>query len=590
MRMEHPSSRIVARLMFRLLPIQILLALIGSVNAVISSLFAGNLIGPEAMAVAGLYGPAAMFLGAVSTMLTGGSQILCGKYMGKNLISEMQNTFSLDLAVSTVLGVLATGFILLTSVFDLNGFLVRDAAVRPAYNLYAAGQAAGVLPMVLSAQLSAFLSLENQTRRTTVASVVCIAVNLTLNWLFVAVLRMGVLGLSLASSLAMWCFFLAEAQYYLTGKATLRFSFRHIRWRETGEIVRIGLPGAIGYGYQTLRGIIVNNLLTAHVGSVGVSAFATANTLLGFFWAIPTGMLAVSRMMFSISIGEEDRQTLIDTMRTTLYRYVPLMYAVIAVIIAAAVPLTRMYYRNPADPVYGMTESGFLILPLCMPLSIICMHFTCFGQVSGKQVLVHILAALDGVFCVAGFSALLIPGMGMNSVYVANVLNGVVTTLTVLLYAVIMKKRLPRSTEDLMVIPDDFGVAEADRISLSLHSMEEVIRISHTIQNFCLEKGIDERRAYLAGLSMEEMAGNVIAHGFSLDSRKHAVDVRVVYKNDGLILRIRDDCRPFDPETRQKIVDPEDPFRNIGIRMVYDIAGSVSYHSVLGLNVLTITF
>ena len=153
-----------------------------------------------------------------------------------------------------------------------------------------------------------------------------------------------------------------------------------------------------------------------------------------------------------------------------------------------------------------------------------------------------------------------------------------------------MKKRLPRSTEDLMVIPDDFGVAEADRISLSLHSMEEVIRISHTIQNFCLEKGIDERRAYLAGLSMEEMAGNVIAHGFSLDSRKHAVDVRVVYKNDGLILRIRDDCRPFDPETRQKIVDPEDPFRNIGIRMVYDIAGSVSYHSVLGLNVLTITF
>ena len=590
MRMEHPSSRIVARLMFRLLPIQILLALIGSVNAVISSLFAGNLIGPEAMAVAGLYGPAAMFLGAVSTMLTGGSQILCGKYMGKNLISEMQNTFSLDLAVSTVLGVLATGFILLTSVFDLNGFLVRDAAVRPAYNLYAAGQAAGVLPMVLSAQLSAFLSLENQTRRTTVASVVCIAVNLTLNWLFVAVLRMGVLGLSLASSLAMWCFFLAESQYYMSGKATLRFSFRHIRWRETGEIVRIGLPGAIGYGYQTLRGIIVNNLLTAHVGSVGVSAFATANTLLGFFWAIPTGMLAVSRMMFSISIGEEDRQTLIDTMRTTLYRYVPLMYAVIAVIIAAAVPLTRMYYRNPADPVYGMTESGFLILPLCMPLSIICMHFTCFGQVSGKQVLVHILAALDGVFCVAGFSALLIPGMGMNSVYVANVLNGVVTTLTVLLYAVIMKKRLPRSTEDLMVIPDDFGVAEADRISLSLHSMEEVIRISHTIQNFCLEKGIDERRAYLAGLSMEEMAGNVIAHGFSLDSRKHAVDVRVVYKNDGLILRIRDDCRPFDPETRQKIVDPEDPFRNIGIRMVYDIAGSVSYHSVLGLNVLTITF
>ena len=590
MKMEHPSSRIVARLMFRLLPIQILLALIGSVNAVISSLFAGNIIGPEAMAVAGLYGPVSMFLGAISAMLVGGSQILCGKSMGKNLVTEMRNTFSLDLAVSAVLGVLATGFILLTSVLDLNGFLVRDASVRPAYNQYAAGQAAGVLPMILSAQLSAFLSLENQTRRTTVASVICIAVNLALSWLFVAVLRMGVLGLSLASSLAMWCFFLAEAQYYISGKATLRFSFRHIRWQETWKIVRIGLPGAIGFGYQTLRGIIVNNLLTAHVGSVGVSAFATANTLLGFFWAIPTGMLAVSRMMFSVSIGEEDRQSLIDTMRTALYRYIPLMCAVIAIIIAAAVPFTRMYYRNPADPVYGMTVSGFRILPLCMPLSIICMHFTCFGQVIGKQILVHILAALDGVFCVAGFSALLIPGMGMNSVYVANVLNGAVTTLVILFYSVFKRKKFPRSTEDLMVIPENFGVEEKDRLDLSLRSMEEVVQVSRTVQAFCLEKGIDARRAYLAGLSMEEMAGNVIAHGFTKDKKRHFVDIRVVYRDNGLILRIRDTCKAFDPATRKEIAEPDDPYRNMGIRMVYSIAGSINYQSVLGLNVLTITF
>ena len=58
--------------MFRLLPIQILLALIGSVNAIVSSLFAGNFIGPRAMAAVGLYGPVAMLLGALSTMMAGG--------------------------------------------------------------------------------------------------------------------------------------------------------------------------------------------------------------------------------------------------------------------------------------------------------------------------------------------------------------------------------------------------------------------------------------------------------------------------------------------------------------------------------------
>ena len=582
------SSRVVAPLMFKLLPIQILLALIGSINAVISSLFASNIIGSEAMTVAGFFGPVSMLLGALSVMLVGGSQILCGKYMGRNLVEKMQNVFSLDLAVSFIIGALFTGFFLLTSAFDLNRFLIRDPDMRSLFNRYALGQAIGMLPTVLSAQLAAFLSLENRTRRTTIASVVCIIVNVITTWLFVSVLRMGVFGLSLASSLSAWIFLLVEAQYFVSGKSTLRFSFRHMQWRDIGEILRIGLPGALGNGYQTLRGIIVNHLLVVHVGSVGVSAFATANTLLGFFWAIPTGMLAVSRMMFSISIGEEDRQTLTDTMRTAMYRYLPLMSAVVAAIVASAVPLTRLYYRNVSDPVYEMTMWGFRILPLCMPFSLICMHFTCFGQVSGKQVLVHTLAVLDGVACVAGFTALLIRGMGMNSVYAANVLNGVVTTLVIVGYAVIMKKKFPRNMEELMVIPDDFGAGEEDRISLSPRSMEDVVRISKAVQDFCLEKGIDGYRAYIAGLSMEEMAGNVFEHGFPKDSKKHFVDVRVVYRDNSLTLRIRDNCRAFDPATRRSIAEPDDPAKNIGIRMVYDTASHVSYQSELGLNVLTI--
>ena len=593
MKAEGSSSQITAKLMFRLLPIQILLALVASVNSIISSLFAGNVIGPVSMCAVGLYGPIGMLLGAVSTMLVGGSQILCGKYLGKNLVEKMQNVFSLDLVVSTVISAVITAFLLLLGLFDLSGILTGDPELRPALNQYLIGQAIGVLPLLLSSQLSAFLSLENQTRRTTVSSIVCIAVNAALNYLFVVLLDLKTFGLGLAGSLSTWVFFALEAQYFFSSKATLRFTFRHLQFNDCGEIFRIGLPGAIGYGYQALRGIIVNTLLTQYKGAPGLSAFTTANTLLCFAWAVPTGMVAVSRMMFSVSIGEEDRQTLADTMRTAMYRFLPLMCAVSAVLVALAVPLTRLYYRNPAEEVYRLTVLGFRILPLCMPLSLILMHFSCYGQVSGKHLLVHVLAALDGVVCVAGFSALLfllpVPEIRDTAVYLANVLNGVVTTLVIFLYACVKKKKVPRNMEELMVIPDSFGVPPEDRISLSLHSMKEVIRISQTIQNFCLEKGIDPLRSYMAGLCMEEMAGNVVSHGFSADSKKHSVDVRVVYKDNGLILRIKDDCIAFDPAERKQVVDPEDITKNIGIRMVYNMARSVSYQSVLGLNVLTVS-
>jgi Na+-driven multidrug efflux pump len=67
------------------------------------------------------------------------------------------------------------------------------------------------------------------------------------------------------------------------------------------------------YTDLAIRGVVVNMLLVQYVGSVGISAFTAANTLLGLFWAIPNGMLAVSRMLISISVGEEDRKTLVDT-------------------------------------------------------------------------------------------------------------------------------------------------------------------------------------------------------------------------------------------------------------------------------------
>ena len=588
MKLRDQPSRLVTGLMFRLLPIQILLALIGSVNGIVSSLFAVNFIGPEAMTAVGLYSPVGMLLGAFCGMMVGGSQILCGKYLGKNLIEKMRNVFSLDILISTALAALVSLFLLLISIFDLGGFLAGDPAGRPDFYQYALGQAVGVLPVILSSQLSAFLSLENQNKRVTTASLVCIAVNLALNLLFVVVLRMGIFGLSLASSLSMWALLIVEAQYFFSKKASLRFSFRGLSWRESLQIFGIGLPGAIGNGYQALRCIIVNNLLVAFVGGIGVSAFATAGSLLGSAWAVPNGMLAVSRMLFSICIGEEDRQTLIDTMRTVLYRYLPLMCAVSAAIIALAAPLTRLYYRDASDPAYQMTVLAFRILPLCMPMSLICMHFMCYGQASGKQGLVHVLAVLDGVICVAGFSAVLIPAIGFTGVCWANVLNGVVTTLVILGYAVIRQKKWPRNTEQVMVIPGDFGVSESDRMSLSLSSMDEVVRISKSIKAFCLDHGIDSYRAYLAALSMEEMAGNVVLHGFSKDTKKHTVDVRVVYRDGGLTLVIKDDCRPFDPAARKNIIDPEDDTRNIGIRLICSTTESVSYQSVLGLNVLMI--
>ena len=585
----HTSdSLMVTVLLFRLLPVQILIAAVGTINGIVSGLFAGNFVGEAAMSAIALYSPIRLLMNALSALLFGGSTILCGRYLGRNQQEKIQSLFSLDIFLAAAAGTVFCLVMIVISSSDLSAFMIQDDSVRVVFNQYLLGQAVGVLPFFLGRQLSVFLTMRNQINLTTIASLIMIAVNALLNLLFVAVLHWGAFGSALAFSLGNWAFFAVQALYLLRGKDALHFALRRVSWPDCGQIIKIGLPGAASTIYQSVLGIFVNGLITAYVGSAGLSAYAASDSVLSFFWSIPAGMLAVSRMLLSISIGEEDRQTLTNVMRNMFRCFVPLMCAVSVVIILLAEPLTQQFYRNPSAPVYMMTVRAFQILPLSMPLSVICMHFVCYGQVSDKQALIHILSVLDGVICIAVFSALLIPTLGMNGVYIANVLNGVVTLLTVFIYSVLENRRIPRNTEELMVIPDSFGVSEDDRMDLTVRSMDEVVLVSERVQQFCLEKGLDARRSALAGLAMEEMAGNVVSHGFHKDKKKHSVDIRVVYKNSGVLLRIRDDCKPFDPGEWKKVTAPSDPASNIGIRLVFQIAESVEYQSVLGLNVLSI--
>ena len=586
----HPNGNLITRLFFRLLPIQILLAAIGAVNSTISSLFASNNVGAAAMGAIGIYNPINMVLNAMTSLLVLGSTIICGKFMGAQQMEKTQSVFSMDILVSVLFSAVSVALHLLAVAFGWMGLFTKDPEVLVYLNQYVLGRAIGILPFVLGQQLAAFLSLENRRKRTTVASVVFLVVNLVANYLFVAVWEMQAFGIALASSVGLVVFFGIELMHYFRRDAMMKLRFRGMALKDLGDIFKTGFPCALGDGYQAIRGLVVNSLLGIYAGSMGISAYTTALTFMGLFWAIPGAMANVSRMLMSVSIGEQDRQSLTDVMRD-MYRWcIPIMTVIAGILTVLAVPITRLYYHDPTQEVFGMTVWGIRLMPVVMPLALPSMAAFAYGQASGKQGLVNVLSAFDGVVGVVLFSLILMPSMSLNGLYLAIILNSVAAGIFIVFgYSVLMNRRLPRTMDEFMVIPAGFGVSEKDRMDVSVHSMEDVVTVSARVSDFCRRKGIDGRRSYLAGLFLEEMAGNVVDHGFGKDGRKHSVDIRVVHKDDDLILRIKDDCIPFDPMERKDIMDPDDPMKNIGIRMVYAMASKVDHRNILGLNVLTLT-
>ena len=578
--------KLLTGLFFRLLPYQVLLIVISAVNGIVDSLYASNVIGVTAMSAIGLFGPLNHFLYAASIMLVSGSQILYGRYLARGR-EKINGLFTVDVVVSAGLSLLISASLVIGVATGATRILVSEEPDLQMLNQYVLGQAIGIPALVLGQQLFAFLSLENQTKRTMSASILCFVVNSVLDHLFLVVIPIGTFGLGLSSSLANWAFLAFMAVWYMTGKSEWKFSFRSFRWRESLQIVRLGYPGALSRFVETFRCLIVNFLVLNYVGSIGLSAFAASNSLLAVIWAVPFGMMAVSRMLFSISIGEEDRRSLIDAMKIVLTRGIPLVAGIVALLILLAEPLTQLFYHDPSDPVYRMTVMGFRILPLCMPLSVWSLHYGCYAQVSEKKAMSVIIPVIDGFAGVVLFSFFLIPSLGMNGLYISNILNGFLCAAVILAGAWITLKRFPRTLEDLMAIPKTFGAEIDERIDISVRNIDEVMNVSRQVIAFCENRGIDKRRSYLAGLCMEEMAGNIIEHGFTKDTKKHSVDIRVVHKKDTVLLRIRDNCSAFNPSERVRIMEPGETGKNVGIRLVYKMASDVSYQNLLGMNVLT---
>ena len=93
----------------------------------------------------------------------------------------------------------------------------------------------------------------------------------------------------------------------------------------------------------------------------------------------------------------------------------------------------------------------------------------------------------------------------------------------------------------------------------------------------------------LAGLCREEMAANIVEHGFKKGRKKdHSINIFACVENDEVLLRLRDNCEKFDPNTKLKMYTDDDPTKNVGIKMVSKIAKEMNYQTTFGMNVLTI--
>ena len=373
------EDAMLARLFFRLLPVQAAIVAMGSINSIVDGVVAGRFIAPSTVGVVGLYYTMLRILEAVGAVLLGGVSVLSGRYLGSGKIDRTRGICSLGMALAILIGALLTAasFAFPGTIADLLG---ANAELREPLKTYILGYAFGLIPQLLGQQIAADIQLERQEGLGNAAVAAMIVTNVLLDFLFVAVQDKGVWGLALATSLANWVYFLIVAQYYFRPKAQLKPSVKLIAWNETAEMLKIGFPNALLVFCLAARSLVINRLLLVHAGGDGLSALSAFNMICGLILSVALGSGALVRILTSVFLGENNREGILTLFRLIFSAVLGLM-AVIAVIVILLSPvLAAMFFPDTATEAYRLTKQLFFIYGFAIPLTLVCLSYSSYCQ------------------------------------------------------------------------------------------------------------------------------------------------------------------------------------------------------------------
>lgn len=591
--MAEPKSRIIRNTFYAQLAVFILSSLTSSVGSLVDGVIIGRYLGVDSMAAFGVITPLLIVFALAGTMVSSGARNRFTRLVGEGKLAEARGVFSMSCVLSVGFAAVLM-LVMLVFAGPITVFLGATgnaASLLPKARRYLIGIAVGLPAMNAMKILTGYMPLDNDRNLPVIASIVLTAVDIVLDLLVAFVLHGDTLEMGLATSISYYCALAVLLTHFRKKNILLRFSLQNIPWREAGRILRHGLPVGFCRLGNTLRSTFMNRLLAVLASSAAIAAYSVHRQADSFLNPVTIGMADTVALLAGVLLGEEDRPMMKRLLLVSVQATLVLTLGLSVVTWFFAPQFAGMYIRDDAEAL-RLSVRAVRCYAVGMPLYGLNLIYFNYFQGIGKS----LLSSVSGFLSEAGFLMLsawaLSRWLGADAVWAAFPVTQVLMLLYYSLVIPIEDRRLRVRHKNLwdrvLLLPDSFDVPEDARLDRCITTMDAVTRLSQEVWDFCDRHGCDSRRRYLMSLSVEEMAGNVIQHGFTGDRKKHSIDVRILKKGEDYIVRIRDDCFFFDPLERLRLYSEDDPSHHMGLRMIIHTAKDVRYTCILKLNNLLI--
>ncbi len=560
----------------------------GVVATIIDGIVTSRFLGSDQYSAVALLGPLVNIVLLFASFVSIGGQIVCSNKVGTGDRDEANAVFTFSLLFGILV---AAAFVIFSAISP--GTLLQICGVshkgRPELYEhmleYLHGYMIGIPAVIMVQILSPFMVMDNGKQLVSLSATVLCLTDIAGDFINALVIKGGVFGMGVATSIAMWLQLLVLLMHFVKKEGYFRLSLKSLKAAHIRDIGQNGLISFVKKLATILRDILTNRInLVVAVSTAAVAAKGMQADLNSLMFCISIGIGRTLLTMSSMYYGAED----LDGLKRA-YKYAMLLcirlLAVVGVILFIAAPLVSRIYTSDPE-VTALSVFSIRCMAISLVPDALNEAFQDYLQGIQNRKLVNTLCFAERFFLPVATAWILGMAFGSRGIMASMAVGKIILFLLAFVIVCVRCKGLPRKLEDIMFLPEGFGGKEEDNIYARISTMEDVVRESEHAHEFCIAHGVDGRGANMVALFVEEMGGNIIRHGKARRGGSVCADYRISANGGRIGISLRDYCEEFDPMKFNEIHRDDNRMSNIGIRMVMALAKDIRYINTFNSNCL----
>ena len=319
----------------------------------VDSVVVGNFVGKQALAAVGSVAPIINMLIGFFTGFATGAGVLISRYFGaherENVHKAVQTTIALTIILSVALSVVGVWMTPLM----LRAMQTPDDVIVQAEE-YLRIYFAGLSGLLLYNSGSGILRAVGDTKRPLYFLVVSAVVNTVLDIVFVAVFRMGIAGVAIATVIAQLASAVLTLMVLTRTAGEYHVTLRELRVDKEmlGKICALGLPAALQLAVTSFSNVFVQSYIN-RFGSDCMAGWTSYNKIDAFALLPITSISMAATTFVGQNLGAGDPVRARQGTRTALWLSEAATAIILVPLMIFAPQLIRLFNQEPDVCAYG---------------------------------------------------------------------------------------------------------------------------------------------------------------------------------------------------------------------------------------------